>query len=841
MQHAIVGATGFIGKYLTRIIRNAVFFNSENCSEMQYGRYNILFCAGISGTKWKANADPVADQQAIDKLFDCLSTVEVNQVVWISTVDVYGANARNTTGREDTMIDFSGTVLEPYGFNRHNAELRALDLFGAKKTHIVRLGALFGFGLKKNLLFDFIGKSLSSINGLSSYQWYSLEWLENDLDYILKHNIHLINLCTEPLSNIELKDEVLLKFKKWHQVENFHRSSAEAVTYNVKTNFSSNCTRYWRSKSHVIASLCRYLTTMCDSNIILTNLAQVKNINREVFTREFGIRKLEIAPYRFFGASFTTKPLEYFSKFKNHRIYSFQALFYPETFQIETDFEAILSHIQKIIDIALVVGAQVLVFGAPKLRSHVQLSVAEHYKVMLDFFRQLAQYIGQRKLVICLEPNARVYGCNFLTTARDTVKFLETLNCPQQIKLMLDTGCMSLAKENHLETFRECLPWLRHVHFSVPHLKSFISPTDFPSFCYLKYKLQKMNYQYSITLEMLNVSNSELSKSVALTVKDPSFLVVGGGWYGCHLTKKLLEDGLNPILYEKASHLFAGVSGCNQNRLHEGFHYARSHVTRMLCMKNYPLFMQEYGGFTKKVEPNLYCVSQESTIDFETFDLIVQDIPHKKEILERHNIQHCQGQAFLTRERFIESKKAVSYFTKRLARFIQLNWKYKEDIDARNFDGILDCTYNQERIIPNVHVAHTVLLLYKINTSCITTLKGFCFVDGEFCSLFPYDPKLGLYALTHVRYGTFDTPPEQLVLVRRRMERAIQHYLPYFSTTFTFAEALIVEKRKPTSPCDSRELKIKERKNITHFYCGKISGIFAAEAWILPADVNMGS
>ena len=71
--------------------------------------------------------------------------------------------------------------------------------------------------------------------------------------------------------------------------------------------------------------------------------------------------------------------------------------------------------------------------------------------------------------------------------------------------------------------------------------------------------------------------------------------IVGGGWYGCHIAKRLLEEGHQVFLYEKEPHLFDGASANNQSRLHLGFHYPRDAVTRKESLTDSKRFKDTYG------------------------------------------------------------------------------------------------------------------------------------------------------------------------------------------------------------------------------------------------------
>ena len=55
--------------------------------------------------------------------------------------------------------------------------------------------------------------------------------------------------------------------------------------------------------------------------------------------------------------------------------------------------------------------------------------------------------------------------------------------------------------------------------------------------------------------------------------------IVGAGWYGCHLALTLQRYGNEIVLVDKVG-VFAGASRANQSRLHQGWHYPRSSVTR---------------------------------------------------------------------------------------------------------------------------------------------------------------------------------------------------------------------------------------------------------------------
>ena len=79
-------------------------------------------------------------------------------------------------------------------------------MFG-DKLFIVRLPAVYGEGLKKNLLYDMLNNSLlKEINLGDTFQWYNVDNIKTDIDNFLEKNYQLIELYPEPITNKELID-----------------------------------------------------------------------------------------------------------------------------------------------------------------------------------------------------------------------------------------------------------------------------------------------------------------------------------------------------------------------------------------------------------------------------------------------------------------------------------------------------------------------------------------------------------------------------------------------------------------------------------------------------------
>jgi len=128
-----------------------------------------------------------------------------------------------------------------------------------------------------------------------------------------------------------------------------------------------------------------------------------------------------------------------------------------------------LNHLTAICQIGEGLGAKKLVFGSPKNRDREGLSDAEVTSISNSFFRQLGDIANSCNVTICLEPNPKDYGANFMTTNADTLQVVKEINHPN-IQMQLDTGAISMNAENPTEVVSKCAPFVGHVHASEPLL-----------------------------------------------------------------------------------------------------------------------------------------------------------------------------------------------------------------------------------------------------------------------------------------------------------------------------------------------------------------------------------
>jgi nucleoside-diphosphate-sugar epimerase len=195
VTQALIGHTGFVGSNLARDDTFEALFNSSNIAEIAGRHFDRIVCAGIPAAKWLANQKPDEDRRNIARLTAALGGVTTDRFVLISTIDVYprplGVDEGDTPAVED--------VPEPYG--RHRLEFEHFARQRFPRSHVLRLPALFGPGLKKNAVYDLVHDNrLEWVHPDGVFQWYPVARLARDIALVEQAGIDVVNLATEPLA-----------------------------------------------------------------------------------------------------------------------------------------------------------------------------------------------------------------------------------------------------------------------------------------------------------------------------------------------------------------------------------------------------------------------------------------------------------------------------------------------------------------------------------------------------------------------------------------------------------------------------------------------------------------
>ena len=251
-MYSLVGSTGFVGSNIAGSYKFDGLYNSGNIETAYETRPDVLVYAGVRAEMFLANKYPDKDLEAIEQAEENIRRIGAKKTILISTVSVYGGKA---CGDENTQIDHG--ELTPYGRNRLQLEEWVQN--NCEDYLIVRLPAIYGSGIKKNFIYDYIhiipallkyekyeqlaadnkelGKyyekkdngfyacrtlgaedkkylisffksadfsALNFTDSRSRYQFYNLKYLWGHITRAVELGIHRLNLVTEPVEIAEL-------------------------------------------------------------------------------------------------------------------------------------------------------------------------------------------------------------------------------------------------------------------------------------------------------------------------------------------------------------------------------------------------------------------------------------------------------------------------------------------------------------------------------------------------------------------------------------------------------------------------------------------------------------
>lgn len=498
MKRGLVGYTGTVGKNLLNQVYISNLYNSSNIENIKNEHFDELILSCLPATKWMINKNPEIDDKNIDNLINILKTVSAKFIIVISTIDVYPI--KDNKSNEDTIINIMDC--DTYGKNRLKFERFIIEHF--QNYLIVRLPGLFGDYLKKNIIYDLINNNnINNINNKSIFQWYFMDNLYNDILKFKNKNYQIVNLFTEPI----ITEEIVNLF--FSDKKNILSNNINSIKYNLQTKYSES--NYFYTKEQILNELKIYIDK-CNlkiknmDNVIFSNIAwnnielkQVMNI-----LKENNISKVELALTKFYNWDDITrdKLIELRKIFNDNGfdIYSLQSITFGLNYNIFNETRnLLLEHLSNVIKYANILGCKKIVFGSPKNRSN---NIIDE-NIAFDFFRELNKVAVENNIIVCIEPNARIYNCNFLWNLEQTYNFVSKLNC-SHIKMMIDTGCMSFENDD-IHDIIKYKNQINHIHLSEQYLNILSNKyTNHKDLCKILIELNMKNF----TIEMKENENN---------------------------------------------------------------------------------------------------------------------------------------------------------------------------------------------------------------------------------------------------------------------------------------------------------------------------------------------
>ncbi|MCG7588653.1 TIM barrel protein [Photobacterium sp. OFAV2-7] len=242
-----------------------------------------------------------------------------------------------------------------------------------------------------------------------------------------------------------------------------------------------------------------------------------------------GVSAIDIAPSKYFDLSSLPSEDEVLKvkRWWNNKgisIIGMQSLLYGtkglNVFGSKESQSSLLEHLEKVCSIAETLGAEFLVFGSPKNRDRMELTDDQVNVVSNELFYQLGNIASNYGVTICLEPNPRCYGANFMVDSFETAKVVDSINHPS-IKMQLDTGAMCINAERPNEVIPSISKKVGHIHLSEPNLVPLIDEDVYKPD--LSAEMNKHLSNEHMTIEMLTSCKEnalhEIASSIAVAKK----------------------------------------------------------------------------------------------------------------------------------------------------------------------------------------------------------------------------------------------------------------------------------------------------------------------------------
>ncbi|MDA8554030.1 sugar phosphate isomerase/epimerase [Luminiphilus sp.] len=173
-----------------------------------------------------------------------------------------------------------------------------------------------------------------------------------------------------------------------------------------------------------------------------------------------------------------------------------------------------VNHIDKVADIASILGVTHLVFGSPKNRDPGDFERDSAAEMAIIRFRQLADVCQAKGVILCIEPVPEQYGGTFLTNTKDTAHFIRRAN-HDALKMNLDTGVLRITGADAYKAVTQAFDTIGHVHASEPQLKNLDTPES--DHAAVAKALKDNNYAGTVAIEMLTqpeTSVDELNRAL---------------------------------------------------------------------------------------------------------------------------------------------------------------------------------------------------------------------------------------------------------------------------------------------------------------------------------------
>lgn len=314
-------------------------------------------------------------------------------------------------------------------------------------------------------------------------------------------------------------------------------------------------------------------------------------------------------------------------------------------------------------------------------------------------------------------------------------------------------------------------------------------------------------------------------------------ILIGAGWYGCHLATAALKRDMSVEIYD-SNDIFSGMSSANQNRLHLGYHYPRSFITREQTREGFNRFIEEYGFLTSAQHKALYAIHRDSIIDKQSFNTIFGAEGYPIGASQSH-VSGNFTQVFETDERLIKNETARNFFKEKLSGCFR-----NGEMSLSNMEGlaskakVINCSgWSIDQPDLGVDVIYEQFCFHVVKNPSEFNITV---MDGPFYSIYPME-RSGFSTVTHVQLGVLkksNTLSEAQSYVEpevldknwlQTIERISEDLDSSIVGSLERVDTILTTKVKRLSPSDARHTSVFEKKGVLHVFPGKIDAVFKVE------------
>ncbi len=527
MKNCIIGYTGFVGSNIISSKRFDEYYNSKNIKNIENKIFDEIYFCGLPGLVWFANKYPEKDTNNLNKLINILNNVKCNKFILISTINIY--NDFNKKYNEDYIPNIN-LIKETYGKNRLIFEKFLMDNFN---YYIIRLPAIYGYNMKKNIIYDLINKNyLENIILEDVYQFYYLNDITDNIQDAINKNIKIKNLFPQPISVRELIKNCFSNYKIVNNnikiddnIINL-KNEREPKKYDIQTKHDKS--KYLYSKKYVFDKIKEFINNNeiyqknISEHLIISNIAWKDTYDDNILSllKKYGIKYLEIAPTKIsMWNELDKNKIELFCqhiKKYDLEIYSMQSITYQKNnlqiFSNNNSRNEFIKHIKHLIDLFHDFGLKIIIFGCPLNRNY-----DNNYDEIIakNFFKEIGDYAYEYGITIVIETLTKYYKCNYLNKMKEAYKLIKDINSPG-IKLHLDIGNLYMEIENldEIINYKDCID---HVQISMFNLENF---DNLPINYNIEFhnKLKQIGYSKKISIEMKSTNNDIINIENAIKI-----------------------------------------------------------------------------------------------------------------------------------------------------------------------------------------------------------------------------------------------------------------------------------------------------------------------------------